>query len=131
MVIWYIFPRFVIFCQEKSGNPADEEWVIVLGTLKPSIHKVYFVGFCNSLPTCWHQRPHKNGMRSPYMAVCFIPVASPGANRLGDCFFGSSPNFQLLFFTVKMIYQFKKWVWLQFGRFLHKPIWSPWHHPSH
>jgi hypothetical protein len=25
MVIWYIFPRFVIFCPEKSGNPADEE----------------------------------------------------------------------------------------------------------
>jgi hypothetical protein len=23
MAIWYIFPRFGIFCREKSGNPAN------------------------------------------------------------------------------------------------------------
>jgi hypothetical protein len=24
VVIWYIFPRFGILCQEKSGNPARD-----------------------------------------------------------------------------------------------------------
>jgi hypothetical protein len=31
VAIWYIFPRFGILCQEKSGNP---EFVF-----KPSLHK--------------------------------------------------------------------------------------------
>jgi hypothetical protein len=25
VVIWYIFPRFGILCQEKSGNPAEND----------------------------------------------------------------------------------------------------------
>jgi hypothetical protein len=25
MVIWYIFPRFGILCQQKSGNPATRD----------------------------------------------------------------------------------------------------------
>jgi hypothetical protein len=25
VVIWYIFPRFVMMYQEKSGNPAEED----------------------------------------------------------------------------------------------------------
>jgi hypothetical protein len=27
VTIWYIFPRFGILCQEKSGSPALAEWL--------------------------------------------------------------------------------------------------------
>jgi hypothetical protein len=28
MVIWYVFPRFGVLCQEKSGNPAQDQCYI-------------------------------------------------------------------------------------------------------
>jgi hypothetical protein len=28
LVVWYIFPRFVILCQEKSGNPGARQGVL-------------------------------------------------------------------------------------------------------
>jgi hypothetical protein len=58
VVIWYIFPSFVILCQEKSGNP-DSVCLIMYVYEILLLVALFTIESCNSLkrPNKVHKQP--------------------------------------------------------------------------
>jgi hypothetical protein len=57
VVIWYIFPRFGILCQDKSGNPGQERDSLMETIKKQSFLNLTLIGQAGLSKTFAASRP--------------------------------------------------------------------------